>query len=80
MGEHLLCKQGVVGSNPTVSMGDGCGLRAISFPGFQKNRSSFVLWFLEGAVVRALGAVLSHGEDELVCCDASQVSACLSAR
>ena len=23
MGEHLLCKQGVVGSNPTVSMGDG---------------------------------------------------------
>jgi len=34
-------------------MGDGCGLRAMGFPGFQKNRSSFVLWFLEGAVVRA---------------------------
>jgi hypothetical protein len=24
-------------------MGDGCGLRAMSFPGFQENRSSFVL-------------------------------------
>jgi hypothetical protein len=34
-------------------MGDGCGLRAMSFPGFQKNRSSFVLWPLEVAVVRA---------------------------
>jgi len=34
-------------------MGDGCGLRAMSFPGFQKNRSSFVLWSLEWAAVRA---------------------------
>jgi hypothetical protein len=24
-------------------MGDGCGLRAMSFPGFQKNLSCFVL-------------------------------------
>jgi len=24
-------------------MGDGCGLRAMSFPGFQENRSCFVL-------------------------------------
>jgi hypothetical protein len=34
-------------------MGDGCGLRAMSFPGFQKNRSSLVLWPLCGVVVRA---------------------------
>jgi hypothetical protein len=34
-------------------MGDGCGLRAMSFPGFQENRSSFVLWPLCGVVVRA---------------------------
>jgi hypothetical protein len=34
-------------------MGDGCGLRAMSFPGFQKNRSGFVLWPLKGVVVLA---------------------------
>jgi len=34
-------------------MGDGCGLRAMSFPGFQENRSGFVLRPLCGAVVRA---------------------------
>ena len=26
LGEHLLCKQGVIGSIPIVSMGVGCGL------------------------------------------------------
>ena len=48
MGEHLLCKQGVVGSNPTVSMGDGCGLLMMSFPGFQKNRLGDALWPVDG--------------------------------
>ena len=53
MGEHLLCKQGVVGSNPTVSMGDGWGLLMMCFPSFQKNRSCLVLWPLCWVVVRA---------------------------
>ena len=77
MGEHLLCKQGVVGSNPTVSMGDGCGLRAMSFPGFQKNRSSFVLWSFEGArcglevlfflMVKMNWCVVTHHKCQRVC-------------
>ena len=77
VGEHLLCKQGVVGSNPTVSMGDGCGLRAMSFPGFQENRSSFVLWSFEGArcglevlfflMVKMNWCVVTHHKCQRVC-------------
>ena len=77
MGEHLLCKQGVVGSNPTVSMGDGCGLRAMRFPGFQKNRSCLVLWSLCGArcglevlfflMVKMNWCVVTHHECQRVC-------------
>ena len=29
MGEHLLCKQGVVGSNPTVSRLFGCAVEGL---------------------------------------------------
>ena len=77
MGEHLLCKQGVVGSNPTVSMGDGCGLRAMRFPGFQKNRSCLVLWSLCGArcglgvlfflMVKMNWCVVTHHKCQRVC-------------
>ena len=65
VGEHLLCKQGVVGSNPTVSIGDGLGLLMISFPDFQENRPGIGCRDPDGCGVIAGGAVLSHGEDEI---------------
>jgi hypothetical protein len=58
-------------------MGDGCGLRAMSFPGFQKNRSCFVLWSFEGArcglevlfflMVKMNWCVVTHHKCQRVC-------------
>ena len=51
LGEHLLCKQGVVGSSPITSTSLGAGFQVIS--GLQVSLFDIVDWVLERSV-RAL--------------------------